>query len=453
MARFTLVRKILDGKVQIYRQNSSPMLYVRHYVQGAYVPERTMTTDIREAVTFAENWFYQLQAKILAGQPIHEPLFSALVQDFLTDPTNKKHVSPEQFKNHHKKWHLLEPYCRGRRVSEIDTEFLEALQLKRSECKNRYGQPLSANTISKDFVFLGQVLRWAQKRRKNIKFEMPEMPAEKGDFEVRKRARPMLSPDQWEKLRKLAEENIANPPSPGRRGPKRNLERAKELYAFMLFTCGGALRVGEAYSVRWIDCTPVTLVNTDKEETPAIEAMVLGKTSKDGQRQHAYVMYEGEVAFRHLKAARPDAKPEDNVFLYDHEVAFRDLLKQAGLYVEPKTQMTRNTKSLRVTGICLQLARNPAASWRDLGEWCRTSEEMLQQCYNQLHPLASAARVAGKGKKPAPKAWDADWTIPAHILSDMNAKAKALKIDREALRKGLESMPVRPKMDAYGKLI
>ena len=149
------------------------------------------------------------------------------------------------------------------------------------------------------------------------------MPPEKGDFQVLKRARPFLNPKQWETLRKLAEDNIANPPKAGKRGRPRDPERAKELYAFMLFTCGGALRTGEAYSLRWMDCTPVDLGDAESGKIPAIEAMVLGKTSKDGKRQYAYVMFEGEVVFHSLKALRADAKAEDKLFLFDHETGLR----------------------------------------------------------------------------------------------------------------------------------
>ena len=112
----------------------------------------------------------------------------------------------------------------------------------------------------------------------------------------------------------------------------------------------------------------------------------------------------------------------------EYATGFRELLIQAGLYHDPKKQMTRNTKSLRVTGICLQLDRNPDASWRHFEDWCRTSERQLRECYNQLHPEASAAHIAGKGNRPKVIGpWGEGWVIPSFFPRVTYSPSELLK--------------------------
>jgi hypothetical protein len=48
----------------------------------------------------------------------------------------------------------------------------------------------------------------------------------------------------------------------------------------MLMCVGAALRVGEAYSLRWRDCTVIRL--GDKDETEAVRLRVLGKHARGG---------------------------------------------------------------------------------------------------------------------------------------------------------------------------
>ena len=64
-------------------------------------------------------------------------------------------------------------------------------------------------------------------------------------------------------------------------------------------------------------------------------------------------------------------------------------------YTDPKSGLTRNTKSLRVTEINLRLTKNPTVSLNDLRKWYRTSIVQIETFYDQLHPEMSAGRVAG----------------------------------------------------------
>ena len=66
----------------------------------------------------------------------------------------------------------------------------------------------------------------------------------------------------------------------------RTKRQRQELYWLLLISVGAALRVGEAYSLRWRDCELITL--NDKDHTEAVHMWVLGKHSRDGKREDAY---------------------------------------------------------------------------------------------------------------------------------------------------------------------
>jgi len=74
----------------------------------------------------------------------------------------------------------------------------------------------------------------------------------------------------------------------------------------------------------------------------------------------------GVDAFHQLQARRESDRPDDTLFRYNHEPGFRELLKSLDLYTDPSSGMTRNTKSLRVTGINLRLLKNPGVPLNDL---------------------------------------------------------------------------------------
>ena len=93
----------------------------------------------------------------------------------------------------------------------------------------------------------------------------------------------------------------------------------------MLMSVGAALRVGEAYSLRWRDCELITL--GDKDKTEAVHMRVLGKHSRGGQREDAYGMFGAVSAFKAMQKARPEAKPDDPLFTENHREGIKELLQ------------------------------------------------------------------------------------------------------------------------------
>jgi hypothetical protein len=130
--------------------------------------------------------------------------------------------------------------------------------------------------------------------------DLPDFPSVRGEaWEVVPNPRPFLDHDQWVRARKLAKSRISEPDLNTRTKAQR-----QELYWLMLMCVGAALRVGEAYSLRWCDSTLIRL--GDKEQTEAVHLRVLGKHARRAQREEGYGMFGAVSAFKAMKVARPD---------------------------------------------------------------------------------------------------------------------------------------------------
>jgi hypothetical protein len=105
-------------------------------------------------------------------------------------------------------------------------------------------------------------------------------------------------------------------------------------------------------------------------------------------------MFGAVSAFKAMKRDRPDAKPDDMLFVEQHREGIKELFKLAGLREDAEGR-TRDAKSLRQTGISLrlELGRNP--DYRDIAKWARTSPAMIASFYDQTHPQLSVERIVG----------------------------------------------------------
>lgn len=322
---------------------------------------------------------------------------SVIARAFLKQ-IDKRHESGEitegQRKNYHDKWSVLRPLIGSVPVAQIDDEYLRELRSKRGAVKNHRGRVLSPSTLKKDQVFVLGVLKFAKTNLGSIR-EVPDAPSFEGKWSIQRRGRPFLTEPEYKTLHQLAKKQAEEPDL----NPRTHRQR-QELYWFILICVGGALRVGEAESVRWCDCELTTLTLPDKTTLEAVRMQVLGKHSRGGQREDAYVLYGGVFAFKQMLAAKPDGtKDEDPIFTESHREGMKRLLKDAKLYAyrDPQTglMLTRDRKSLRPTGITLRLEKGDNVSYRDVARWARTSVQMVADFYDQAHPEQSAARVAG----------------------------------------------------------
>lgn len=150
--------------------------------------------------------------------------------------------------------------------------------------------------------------------------------------------------------------------------------------------------------VRCVERELTVIVST---QTEAVHMRVLGKHSRGGSREDAYGMFGAVTAFKAMKAARPEAKPDDPLFLENHREGIKELLIKAKLRTAAEGR-TRDAKSLRQTGISLRLDLAPNPDYRDIAKWARTSPAMIATFYDQTHPQLSVERIGGFRKQSRP---------------------------------------------------
>lgn len=388
------IAKLYEGKLRLERRNGGTTIFGRTHIQGKNVVKSTGERTLPAAAKVATDWYLDLRDRLRKGEHLHGRSFADVAEAFITHANQVREVSLGQRRNYKQKWALLKGHFGDIKVADVDTRFLMALRETRSAAVTKNGEPVKPATLKKDMDFVRLVLRYAKSIEKVLE-ELPEFPSFRGEaWQVVPSPRPFLNHEQWVIVRKLGKSRAAekglNP---------RTQQQRQELYWFMLIAVGAALRVGEAYSLRWRDCELVTLNDNDKTE--AVHMMVLGKHSRGGRREDAYGMFGAVTAFKAMKAARPEAKPADPLFLENHREGMKELLIQAKLRIGAEGR-TRDAKSLRQTGISLRLDLAPNPDYRDIAKWARTSPAMIATFYDQTHPQLSVERIVGFRKQSRP---------------------------------------------------
>jgi hypothetical protein len=389
------LQKLYDGKLRLERRNGGSKIYARTFMGGKSLIHSTGELTLHAATKIATDWYLDLRDRLRKGEDLHGKSLAAMAEVFLEHADQVREVSEGQRRNYKQKWNLLKPHFDGVKVTDVDARFLLALRETRSQAKTRDGKPVKPATLKKDMDFVRLVLRHANQIEKCLD-EMPEFPSFRGEaWEVTPSPRPFLDHDQWVKVRKLGKARVDEPDQ----NPRSKRQR-QELYWFMLISVGAALRVGEAYSLHWRDCELIKL--NDPDHTEAVHMKVLGKHSRGGKREEAYGMFGAVTAFKAMKAARPEAKPDDKLFAENHREGMKELLIKAKLRTDADG-VTRDAKSLRQTGISLRLELGPNPDYRDIAKWARTSPAMIAAFYDQTHPQLSVERIVGFRKQPSGK--------------------------------------------------
>ena len=401
--RQTVLRLICDGRVRLEQRQTSAFIHARGYIQGRLLRKTTGTSNVRVATRVATAWWHALCVSDRAGERLHGHTFASCAEKFLTHHDVRAArglVSAQQVRNYHDKWNVLKPLLGSTRVTDITAEYLETLRETRAATRNKTGVTLTASTIKKDFIFVMGTLKHAKDVLK-VLTEVPATPSFTGKFSVQTHGRPFLSAEDYQTLHRAAKAQCDV------EGLNSRTKRQREhLYWFILISVGGALRVGEAESVRWCDCEHKSLQMPNGTTTESIRMMVLGKHSKGGAREEAYVLFGGVFAYKQMLAARsPDAAPDALLFPESNREGMKRLLKDIGLYEyrDPATgaTLTRDRKSLRPTGITLRLDKGDNVSYRDIAKWARTSVQMVADFYDQATPESSAVKVATFKTSPA----------------------------------------------------
>lgn len=425
------------GRVRLERVNNSPFVTARVFHAGKLHSKSTgiKWTDLNTAKEVAAAWYVELLAKPIVKPAPALPLFADAVDAFLKHCDALKTPSEGQRRNYRDKWAMFQkmPEFAGLALDSITLEWLEDIRTKRSKAVNKRGEPVSNNTLKKDFDFLRLVIRHSITRMKVLK-ELPAFPTFEGrQWKVEKNPRPFFTYPEWVMLRDRAKrrmnEDGLNP---------RTKRQRSELYAFILVCIGGALRPEEASSLLWKHCTEAVV--EDDDQTPCINIKVYGKHAQTRRgREDGSLVYDGYVGYHLLKAMKPDAAPDDRLFsLDDYSEGFESLMKGDGDDVNlrevtlPDGRIaTRSLRSLRSTAISMRLDMGPNVTYRAAGKWARTHPTHIEHFYDQTHLGKVMAEVTGF-KKP--------------VKAAKNLKeAKRAKASAAALKKAQKALKDIPK--------
>jgi hypothetical protein len=391
--RTETLAKLNLGKLRLERRRNGKFIYARAYLQGKLTGKSTGEETLGAASKVAQDWYLEQLDRIRNREHLHGKTFAECAEAFLdyADTSLKNEVSDGQREQYHIKWQKLKKHFPGTvKVGAVDAEFLVKLRDDRhTEKTPQRGTPTKPSTIKKDMVFVRLVLRHAKERMKVLD-SLPEFPAFRGTMAVVNSPSPFLTLKEFTNLMAAARAKMNEPNL-----SVRVRDQRRELYAFVMICVGAALRVDEAYSLRWTDCTETKLPNADRQE--AVLLMVLSKWSKDGQRIPAYGIYTAVQGYRRLKKWRPNVSPTAELFQERHREGLKKLLKETNLYISqhPKTRgQTRNAKCFRSTGMSMQLEYSKNPDYTKIASWARTSPEMLRAWYDQNSPERSVASIA-----------------------------------------------------------
>lgn len=378
---------LYNGRLRLERRNQNPTIYARTFLSGKTIGKSTGETTIGAATKVATDWYLEQLERNRSGQ-LHAPLFSEMAERLLAHQQRQADISEGQRENYRDKWTLMKPFMENIRLVDIDAAFLTSLRDRRAQMRTLRGTFVRPATIKKDLDFVRVVLRYAKEWEKCLS-SLPQFPSFRGPkWTCTPSPRPFLTLKEYRTLCNRAKQQINEP----KLNPRTKRQR-QELSAFLRLSVSAALRVGEAYSLRFKDCEVIRL--NDRQRTDAIRMKVLGKHSRGGQREDAYALGRDAVrAFALLRRLHPDAKPDDPLFAENHREGMKTLLKSSGLRLDKKTGRTRDAKSLRPTGISLRLDESRTPNYRDVAKWARTSPAMIFAFYDQTHSQQSVERIA-----------------------------------------------------------
>jgi integrase len=397
--RTQTVLKLFGGRLRLELRPPRQNYYARICIQGKLLGKSTGETRLPAAKRAARKWFESLLARTDRGESVHAKSFGDVAEKFLKYQDDVEHVSKGQRDNYHDKWSVLKPYVESERLEAVDLRFLEDLRERRYQAslvdqktahtdtpvvEKKKQQPVSASTLKKDFIFIRLVLKHAIERERCLD-RLPVFPSfGQQKWKILPKSRPFFSADDYKTLKAKAQARIKETDNP------RVREQRRELYDFILMCVGGCLRVDEARNLRFKD---VTIGRHNAEAVLFLK--VLGKHSPDGRtREDGYGMYGAVPAFRRIRKRRPNAGPDELLFVHHHRDSFRELLTACGMRQTDRGK--RDLKSLRPTGISLRLDKGPKnIDMRALARVVRTSPEMIHKFYDQTHPSEMLGQVMG----------------------------------------------------------
>lgn len=379
--------RILGGKVQIYRRARSPYWQCSASVGGQQHRTSTKEESLREAKSFAEDWYLELKGKDRWGGGFASGRsFKEAAQKFLDEYEiiTQGERSPKYVKQHGIRINAhLNPFFGSKRISEITPGLVQEYRVHRMTSRlDKNGNPKkpARNTLHQEIVTLRQILKTAN--RHGWIDHVPNLSAPyRASGKISHRA--WFSPEEYKQLYKATRNRIENPK---RRGWK---PRYELLHDFVLFMANTGLRPDEAYNLEFRD---VAIVTDEATGERILEIEVRGKRGIG----YCKSMPGAVLPFERL-SERADPAPNDKVFPKFPRDTFNRILEEEGLKRD-RDGRPRTAYSLRHTYICLRLMEG--ADIYQIAKNCRTSVEMIEKYYAaHLKNTLDAAAINVRKKK------------------------------------------------------
>lgn len=385
------IKKILDGKVSLYQKPNETIWQYSFFLNDQHLRKTTKTRDFDEAVSVATEAYIEARALTKAGIPIVTRTFSSVAELAIKQMEDAKNAGMgkvvfDDYIGVLRRYFI--PYFGAKHIGNITHQELSAFSAWRREQLSR--NP-SRSTITTHNSALNRVFDAALERGFITKSSIPDL---KNDGESQDR-RPDFTPDEIAKLIKYTAEWSLK----GKQGLITNKRLILRDYIDFVLKTG--VRPGtETLGLKWC--------HFRYEEIGRVPYLHIAVAGKTGRREiiakHSIIRCLARLAARNENLAGLtigeviEQKKDEFVFALPDgtEVSdlirpFKQLMKDSGLLIDPRTGDERVLYSLRHTYIT-RAVYNGATS-AEIATQCGTSSEMIDKFYLHKNPSASAKAI------------------------------------------------------------
>lgn len=356
--------EILGGKAYLYRRNNSRYWQCAAFLDGYNHRTSTKEEQLADAVSFAENWYFDLRGKAQAGEIKPKGrTFADTAAKFLEEyeVITLGDRSPKWVAGHEARIRLhLNPFFGDLRLQDVTAGKVQEYRVHRLQNPST-GKPPSRSTLHDEIVTIRQVLKTAT--RHGWLAHLPDLSVPYRT-QGKLRHRPWFSPKEYKQLYEATRRNARKPKR------ERDKNHAADLHDLVLFMANTGLRPDEAYNLEHRDIE-IALDEATREHILEIDVRGKRGTGFCKSMPNAVKPYQ-----RIVERNRP--LPTEKVFPNNHLRMFNRILDEEGLKYDRDGQK-RTSYSLRHTYICLRLSEG--ADVYQVAKNCRTSVEMIEKHY------------------------------------------------------------------------
>jgi integrase len=393
-------RVLEDGKLVLFRRNGIWQARVA-IGSGRYVWRSLKTSDEAKATPAARKLFYQTEAKLAEGLPVHNRTLNTVIDEFVTTrerdnavgksakrASSIKHTSDAMLRQIKRVSKFWREYAGAKPIEALDDKLLKAyIPWRKAYYHNVAKLPKNARLDPADKtlqweIMLGKMLvRFAHER--GYRGHKP-LPTVKLAFK-RKRVRPAVTLNDFNAMRRKLEAHLL--------ASANARERASRvlLHDYVLILALSGLRVGEANELRFRDVEQII----DSDGRANVMFHVRGKTGARVVVPHIDV----KAIVDNLIGRRKDWQNDDYLLAMPTGSKIITLADQFNAFLK-KAGLATNSAGEKYTLYSLRHFYAVRAIHRDIDVYTvarnmGTSVQMIEQYYGKAATPESRARKLG----------------------------------------------------------